>query len=55
MTEQACDRWQKEYGGLWMEQAKRRKELEQENVRFKRPVAEAELDKAILLEPASPN
>ena len=48
-------RWRKEYGGLKVAQAKRFRELEQENARLKRLVAEAELDKAILREAARPN
>ncbi len=48
-------RWRKEYGGLRMDQAKRLKELEKENVRLKRLLADAELDKAILKEAASGN
>ena len=41
-------RWRKEYGGMRVEQAKRLKELEQENSRLKRLVADLSLDKAIL-------
>ncbi len=48
-------RWRKEYGGLKVAQAKRFKELQQENARLKRLLAEAELDKAILREAARPN
>ena len=48
-------RWRKEYGGMKMNQAKRLKELEQENIRLKRLLADAELDKAILREAASGN
>jgi len=48
-------RWRREYGGMKMDQAKRLKELEQENVRLKRLLADAELDKAILREAASGN
>jgi len=48
-------RWRKEYGGLKVDQAKRLKELLQENARLKKLLAEAELDKAILREAASPN
>lgn len=48
-------RWRKEYGGLRMDQAKRLKELEKENARLKRLLADAELDKAILKEAASGN
>jgi putative transposase len=55
VTEQTYYRWRKEYGGLRMDQAKRFKELEKENSRLKKLVAEAELDKAILREAASGN
>jgi putative transposase len=48
-------RWRKEYGGLKVDQAKRLKELEAQNARLKKLLAEAELDKAILREAASPN
>jgi len=48
-------RWRKEYGGLRTDQAKRLKELEKENQRLKRLLADAELDKAILKEAASGN
>ena len=55
VTEQTYYRWRKEYGGLKADQAKRLKELERENARLKRLLADAELDKAILREAASPN
>ncbi len=55
ISEHTYHRWRKEYGGLKVDQAKRFKELEQENARLKRLLAEAELDKAILREAASPN
>ena len=55
VTEQTYYRWRKEYGGLRIDQAKRFKELEKENIRLKRLLAEAELDKAILKEAASGN
>ena len=48
-------RLRKEYGGLKVDQAKRFKELTQENARLKKLLAEAELDKAILREAANPN
>ena len=48
-------RWKKEYGGLDVSQAKRVKELEAENSRLKRLLADAELDKAVLREAASGN
>ncbi|BBO33407.1 mobile element protein [Lacipirellula parvula] len=51
----ATIQWKKEYGGLRMDQAKRLKELEKENARLKRLLADAELDKAILKEAASGN
>jgi putative transposase len=43
-------RWRQEYGGMRIDQAKRLKELEQENARLKRLVADLCLDKAILTE-----
>jgi putative transposase len=55
VTEQTYYRWRKEYGGLRTDQAKRLKELEKENSRLKRLLADAELDKAILREAASGN
>ena len=55
VTEQTYYRWRKRYGGLRMDQAKRLKDLERENARLKKLLAEAELDKAILREAASPN
>ena len=55
ITEQTYYRWRKEYGGLKTDQAKRLKELERENARLKRLVADAELDKAILREAANQN
>jgi putative transposase len=55
VTEQTYYRWRKEYGGLKTDQAKKLKELEKENARLKRLLADAELDKAILKEAASGN
>ena len=43
-------RWRKEYGGLGMDQARRLKELETENARLKRAVADLTLDNLILKE-----
>ena len=43
-------RWRKEYGGLGLDQAKRLKDLEQENARLKRVVADLSLDNLILKE-----
>jgi len=53
VTEQTYYRWRKEYGGLRVDQAKRLKELEKENTRLKKLVAEQVLDNAILKEVAS--
>ena len=50
ITENTYYRWRKEYGGLKLDQARRLKELEKENGRLKRLLADAELDKAILKE-----
>ena len=47
VTEQTYYRWKKKFGGLRIDQAKRLKELEKENSRLKRLLADAELDKAI--------
>ena len=55
VSEQTYYRWRKEYGGVRADQAKRLKDLERENARLKRLLAEAELDKAILKEAASGN
>jgi len=43
-------RWRKEYGGMRIDQARRLKELEQENSRLKKVVADFALDNAILKE-----
>ncbi len=53
ITEQTYYRWRKEYGGLRVDQARRLKELEKENSRLKRLVADQALDNAILKEVAS--
>ena len=55
ISEQTYYRWRKRYDGLRTDQAKRFKELERENLRLKKLLAEAELDKAILREAASGN
>ena len=63
-TPQACKearhqqtyyRWRKEYGGLKLDQAKRLKELERENAKLKRLVAELSLEKQILKDVAEGN
>ena len=55
ITEQTYYRWRKEYGGLRLDQAKRLKELEKENTRLKKLVADQALDNAILKEVSSGN
>ena len=55
ISEQSYYRWRKEYGGLQLEQAKRMKDLEKENVRLKRLVAELSLEKQVLKDLASGN
>lgn len=53
VTENTYHRWRREYGGMKVDQARRLKELEKENARLKRLLADAELDKSILKEAAS--
>ena len=48
-------RWRREYGGLKLDQAKRLKELERENTRLRKVVADLSLEKAMLQEIASGN
>ncbi len=55
ISEQTYYRWRKEYGGLGVDQALRLKELERENARLKRVVADQEVDIAILKEASSGN
>ena len=50
VSEASYYRWRSEYGGLKVDQARRLKELERENARLKRAVAELTLDKLILKE-----
>jgi transposase-like protein len=55
ITEQTYYRWRKEYGGLRMDQARRFKQLEKENTRLKKLLAEMVIDNAILKEAAEGN
>jgi len=55
VSEQSYYRWRKEYGGLDIDQAKRMKELERENARLKRLVADLSLEKQVLSDIASGN
>jgi len=52
ITDQTYYRWRKQYGGMKVDQAKRLKELEAENARLKRAVADLTVDKLILKEVA---
>ena len=55
VTEVTYYRWRKEYGGLKLDQVKRLKELETENQRLRKAVADLTLDKVILAEAARGN
>ena len=55
ITEQTYYRWRREYSGMRVEQAKRLKELEKENARLKKLVADLSLNNAILKEAARGN
>ena len=55
VTNQTYYRWRKEYGGIRTDQARRLKELERENGRLKKVVADLTLDNVILKEAASGN
>jgi len=55
VSEQTYYRWRKDYGGMRTEQAKRVKDLEKENARLKKLVAELSLDNAILKDVAAGN
>ena len=55
VTEQTYYRWRKEYGGMRVEQARKLKDLEKENTRLKKLVADLSLDNSILKEAARGN
>jgi putative transposase len=55
ISEQSYYRWRKEYGGVAVEQARRLKNLERENTRLRRLVADLSLEKQILKDVASGN
>ena len=55
VTEQTFYRWRNEYGGLRIDQVKRLKQLETENTRLKRAVADLTLDNQILKEASEGN
>ena len=53
--EQSYYRWRKEYGGLQIDQARKMKDLERENVRLRRLVADLSFEKQVLADVASGN
>lgn len=55
ISQQTYYRWRKEYGGLELDQARRMKDLERENVRLKRLVADLSLENQVLKNVASGN
>jgi len=55
ISEQSYYRWRKECGGLDLDQAKKMKDLEKENARLKRLVADLSLEKQVLKDIASGN
>jgi transposase-like protein len=55
VTQTTYHRWRNEFGGLKLDQVKRLKELEAENARLRRAVADLTLDKVILTEAARGN
>jgi putative transposase len=55
VSESSWARWRAQYGGMRADEAKRLKELERENARLKKLLAEAELEKAMLKELAEGN
>lgn len=55
ISEQSYYRWRREYGGLKVNQVKRLKELEKENLRLRKAVSDLTLDKMILNEALSGN
>ena len=55
VTEQTFYRWRNEYGGLRIDQVKRLKQLESENIRLKRAIADLTLDNQILKEATEGN
>jgi putative transposase len=55
ISEQSYYRWRKEYGGLDLDQARRMKDLEKENARLKRLVADLSLEKQVLKDISSGN
>jgi putative transposase len=55
ISEQSHSRWRKEYGGLQIDQVGRMKDLERENMRLRRLVADLSLEKQVLKDVAAGN
>ena len=55
ISEQSYYRWRKEYGGLQIDQARRMKDLERENTRLRRLVADLSLEKQVMADVAAGN
>jgi transposase-like protein len=55
ISDQSYFRWRKEYGGLELDQARRMKDLEKENARLKRLVADLSIEKQVLKDIAAGN
>ena len=55
ISEQSYYRWRREYGGLQVNQARKMKDLERENARLRRLVADLSLEKQVLADVASGN
>ena len=55
ISEQSYYRWRREYGGLQVDQARKMKDLERENARLRRLVADLSLEKQVLADVASGN
>ena len=55
ISEQSYYRWRKEYGGIQVDQARKMKDLERENARLRRLVADLSLEKQVLADVASGN
>ncbi|CAO4192093.1 hypothetical protein LFADAHJC_LOCUS419 [Methylorubrum extorquens] len=55
LSEQSCYRWRKEYDGLQVNQARRKKDFERENTRLRRFVADLSLEKQVLADLATGN
>ena len=55
IAESTWNRWRSQYGGIKADEAKRLRQLETENARLKKLLAEAELDKSMLRELAEGN